>query len=153
MIQTLRCFVLRPDHQRIRGVSSARRAQHPGCRATQGGQACGVDQAILYVAKCPLAGMSAVTHLLSPSQLPANASHWMVMVHEPDRRKCTVLDFLPQEPLELRTALQLISGRSVQGDPSRTELRLSLPHMHKPAQSSLKCTRWCCTRCREHKKS
>lgn len=38
------------------------------------------------------------------------------MVHEPDRGKCTVLDFLPQEPLELRTALQLISGRSVQGN-------------------------------------
>lgn len=84
------------------------------CLALRKGQASN-SQAILYVAKCPLAGMAIVTKLVPPSQLPANVSHWMVLVQDPGSGMCTVLDFLPQNPLAPQTALQLLSGRRVQG--------------------------------------
>lgn len=85
------------------------------CCASEDGQALQAPQPILYVAKSPLAGMTSVLRMVSPSQIPAELAHWMLLIRDPVTKTCTVLDFLPQDPLATQTAMQLLTGRTVQG--------------------------------------
>ena len=77
------------------------------------------SQPTLYVAKSPLAGMGAILRLVPASQIPAGLAHWMLLVHDPSSNIYIILDFLPENPLSMRTATQLLAGRSVQGSLSR----------------------------------
>lgn len=68
----------------------------------------------LLVAKCPLAGLSQLANVLQTPHLDPIPSHWMVIVKDRNGT-CTLLDFLPESPTALTTAMALATGQCVPG--------------------------------------
>lgn len=105
-------------HQRVHGLARSpggSRSSLAMRNASNPADAQNFGQSTLYLAKSPLAGLSQLTRLLPPSQLPAEICHWMVIIQE--NQGYTVLDFLPEDPLAFQTALTLVSGQQVKGAP------------------------------------
>lgn len=82
----------------------------------------------VFVARCPLAGLTGVARRLNLVSLKPVPSHWMVMIKDSSDESLVVIDFLPEEPLAVHTAASLLSGGSVPG----VHLLLVCPATAKP---------------------